>query len=183
MKTKLATLLFGTSAVLVLLAVATPPADPKPLSSFDAQVKPLLAQMTLNEKIGQMTQPEQENIKDLSEVETYGFGSVLSGGSSDPKEGNSLEAWTNLYDRLQQHTAKSRLKIPLLYGIDAVHGHNNILGAVIFPHNVGLGCTRDAALVEKIGRRDRGRGSRQRYPVGLRAMRHRAAGHSLGTHL
>jgi beta-glucosidase len=125
---------------------------PKPLSSFDAQVKPLLARMTLEEKIGQMTQPEQDAIKDLTEIERYGFGSVLSGGSSDPKEGNSLQAWTDLYDRIQRHTAASRLKIPLLYGIDAVHGHNNILGAVIFPHNVGLGCTRNPALVEKIGR-------------------------------
>ena len=126
--------------------------QPKPLSSFDPQVKPLLAQMTLEEKIGQMTQPDQENIKDLSDIEKYSFGSILSGGTSDPKEGNSLEAWTNLYDRLQQHTSLSRLKIPLLYGIDAVHGHNNVLGAVIFPHNIGLGCTRNRELVEKVAR-------------------------------
>ncbi len=126
--------------------------QPKPLSSFDPQVKPLLARMTLEEKIGQMTQPDQENIKDLSDIEKYSFGSILSGGTSDPKEGNSLEAWTNLYDRLQQHTRLSRLKIPLLYGIDAVHGHNNVLGAVIFPHNIGLGCTRNRALVEKVAR-------------------------------
>jgi beta-glucosidase len=150
-----------TAAVLAaLLGIAlfatrlhTSAADaPKPFSSFDAQVKPLLAQMTLDEKIGQMTEPEQDAIKDLTEIERYDFGSVLSGGSSDPKEGNSLKAWTDLYDRIQQHTAASRLKIPLLYGIDAVHGHNNVLGAVIFPHNVGLGCTRNPALVEKIGR-------------------------------
>jgi beta-glucosidase len=76
----------------------------------------------------------------------------LSGGDSDPKEGNSLQAWTDMYDRLQQRTANTRLKIPILYGVDALHGHNNVLGAVIFPHNVGLGCTRDAALVEKISR-------------------------------
>ena len=123
----------------------------RPLESYRAYLR-LLARMTLDEKIGQMTQPEQDAIKDLTEIERYAFGSVLSGGSSDPKEGNSLQAWTDLYDRIQQHTAASRLKIPLLYGIDAVHGHNNVLGAVIFPHNVGLGCTRDPALVEKIGR-------------------------------
>jgi beta-glucosidase len=126
--------------------------QPKPLSSFDPQVKPLLAQMTLEEKLGQMTQPDQEYIKDLSDIEKYFLGSVLSGGSSDPKEGNSLQAWTNLYDRIQQHTALTRLRIPLLYGIDAVHGHNNVLGAVIFPHHIGLGCTRNAALVEKVER-------------------------------
>jgi len=129
---------------------AAPPA--KPLSSFDPQAKALLAQMTLDEKIGQMTQPDQESIKDLSDIERYFVGSILSGGSSDPKEGNSLQAWTDLYDRLQQHTTLTRLKIPILYGIDAVHGHNNILGAVIFPHNIGLGCTRNPALVEKVER-------------------------------
>lgn len=127
-------------------------AQPKRLSAFDPQVKALLARMTLDEKVGQMTQPDQSYIKDLSDVERYALGSVLSGGSSDPKEGNSLEAWTNLYDSIQQHSERTRLKIPILYGIDAVHGHNNVLNAVIFPHNVGLGCTRDAALVEKIGR-------------------------------
>ena len=129
---------------------AAPPA--KSLSSFDPQVKAILAQMTLDEKVGQMTQPDQESIKDLSDIEHYLFGSILSGGSSDPKEGNSLQAWTDLYDRLQQHTTLTRLKIPILYGVDAVHGHNNVLGAVIFPHNIGLGCTRNAALVEKVER-------------------------------
>ena len=122
------------------------------LSSFDPQVKALVARMTLDEKVGQMTQPDQEFIKDLSDIEHYSLGSILSGGSSDPKEGNSVQAWTDLYDRLQQHTTLSRLKIPILYGVDAVHGHNNILGAVIFPHNIGLGCTRNPELVEKVER-------------------------------
>ena len=144
------------AAAVLLLLTAHPPAraasQPRPLASFDSQVKPLLARMTLDEKIAQMTEPEQDQIKDLTEIETYDFGSVLSGGSSDPKEGNSLEAWTNLYDRIQQHTARSRLRIPLLYGVDALHGHNNVLGAVIFPHNIGLGCTRNPALVEQIAR-------------------------------
>ena len=144
------------AAATLLLWATHPPAraasQPRPLASFDSQVKPLLARMTLDEKIAQMTEPEQDQIKDLTEIETYDFGSVLSGGSSDPKEGNSLEAWTNLYDRIQRHTARSRLRIPLLYGVDALHGHNNVLGAVIFPHNIGLGCTRNPALVEQIAR-------------------------------
>jgi beta-glucosidase len=106
--------------------------------------------MTLDEKIGQMTQPEQNELKDPADVEKYFVGSVLSGGSSDPKEGNSLKAWTDLYDRLQARTQNTRLKIPLLYGIDAVHGHNNVLDAVIFPHNIGLGCTRNAKLIEQV---------------------------------
>jgi len=134
--------------VAALLGVALSAASqPKPLSSFDPQVKPLLARMTLAEKIGQMTQPDQEYIKDLADIENYFVGSILSGGSSDPKEGNSLQAWTDLYDRLQRHTANTRLKIPILYGIDAVHGHNNVLGAVVFPHEIGLGATRNAALL------------------------------------
>ncbi len=137
-----------SAAVVRLMAQSSP----KQLSSFDSQVKPLLARMTLDEKIGQMTQPEQEHVVDNDDIETLFVGSVLSGGSSDPKAGNSLEAWRELYDRVQSHTRKTRLRIPLLYGVDAVHGHNNVLGAVIFPHNIGLGCTRDAALVEKIER-------------------------------
>ena len=146
---------FGAALALACIAVrhsTSAEVQPKPLSSFDPQVKVLLARMTIDEKIGQMTQPDQEYIKDLSDLERYSIGSVLSGGSSDPKEGNSLEAWTNLYERIQQHSEKTRLRIPILYGIDAVHGHNNVLGAVIFPHNIGLGCTRNAALVEKIER-------------------------------
>ncbi len=142
-----AAILAGSIAAFDLAAAA-----PRRLSDFDPQVKALLARMTLDEKIGQMTQPDQDYIKDLADIERYGFGSVLSGGSSDPKEGNSLQAWTDLYDRIQRHTANTRLRIPLLYGIDAVHGHSNLLGAVIFPHNIGLGATGDAALVEKIGR-------------------------------
>ena len=145
-----------TAAVFAAIATASvllfAASKPKALSSYDPQVKALLAQMTLDEKIGQMTQPEQSALKDPADVENYFVGSLLSGGDSDPAEGNSLQAWTNLYDRLQKRTEKTRLRIPLLYGIDAVHGHNNVLGAVIFPHNIGLGCTRNPALVEKVER-------------------------------
>ena len=141
-------------AVVPILVACSLLAGPpgKPLPSFDPEVKALVARMTLDEKIGQMTQPDQSYIKDLSDIETLSIGSILSGGSSDPKEGNTVQNWSDLYDRLQQHSAKSRLKIPILYGIDAVHGHNNILGAVIFPHNIGMGCTRNPELVEKAAR-------------------------------
>ncbi len=140
-----------SSVLTVLFAVTVLTASsPKRLSSFDAQVNALLAKMTLDEKVGQMTQPDQSYLKSDSDIEKYFLGSVLSGGDSDPKDGNTLEAWTNLYDRYQKHSLKTRLRIPLLYGVDAVHGHSNVLGAVIFPHNIGLGCTRNAALVEKI---------------------------------
>jgi beta-glucosidase len=155
MKTRSVFLLCLVGAIAVPAFLAAPPpagAPQRKFSSYDEQIKPLLARMTVEEKIGQMTQPDQDFIKDLSDIENLALGSVLSGGSSDPKEGNSLKAWTDLIDRIQQHTQKSRLKIPLLYGVDAVHGHSNLLNAVIFPHNIGLGCTRNPALIEKVER-------------------------------
>jgi len=124
----------------------------KAFSAYDPQVQPILARMTLEEKVGQMMQPDQEHLKDVADVEKYFLGSLLSGGSSDPAAGNGLDAWTDMYERYQSHALKTRLKIPLLYGVDAVHGHSNVIGAVIFPHNVGLGATRDPALVEEIAR-------------------------------
>jgi beta-glucosidase len=150
MKSTFACALCAAIAACFFLSAAPPQA--KPLSSYDPQVKPLLAQMTLDEKIGQMTQPDYGAIRDQSDIENLFLGSILSGGDTDPQAGNSVQAWTDLYDSVQAHTAKTRLKIPLLYGIDAVHGHNNVLGAVIFPHDIGLGCTRNAALVEKVER-------------------------------
>ena len=124
----------------------------KPLSSHDKKVRALLARMTLEEKIGQMTQAEQNALKDAGDIEKYFLGSLLNGGSSDPKAGNSLDAWTDMYDGYQARALRTRLAIPLLYGVDAVHGHNNLLGAVVFPHNIGLGCTRNPRLVEHAGR-------------------------------
>jgi beta-glucosidase len=139
--------------VLLFHAVtAAAPPQPRPLSSYDPQAKQLLAQMTLDEKVGQMTQADYNALRDESDIENLFLGSVLSGGDTDPRAGNSVQAWTDHYDEVQQHTAKTRLKIPLLYGVDAVHGHNNLLGAVIFPHDIGLGCTRNPELVEKVER-------------------------------
>lgn len=147
--------LFGCLFVLVF-AVLYPgylfAGDVRRLSSYDPEVQALLSTMTLDEKIGQMIQAESRELKGPEDIETFYLGSILSGGSDDPKAGNSVEAWTDLYDSLQQRALATRLKIPLLYGIDAVHGHSNVLGAVIFPHNIGLGCTRNPELVETIGR-------------------------------
>ena len=127
-------------------------AAPRRLSTFDPGVRPLLARMTLEEKVGQMVQAEITGLKDKGDVEKYFLGSLLSGGNGDPQAGNSLEAWTDMYDEYQSRALKTRLAIPVLYGIDAVHGHSNVLNAVIFPHNIGLGCTRSARLVEESSR-------------------------------
>ncbi|MCA9994317.1 MAG: glycoside hydrolase family 3 C-terminal domain-containing protein [Anaerolineales bacterium] len=113
-----------------------------------AQIDALLEQMTLGEKIGQMTQPEKNSIP-AEDVTTYAIGSVLSGGGGNPKP-NTVENWAAMVATFQEAALQSRLGIPLIYGVDAVHGHNNVHGAVIFPHNIGLGATRDADLVERI---------------------------------
>ena len=125
---------------------------PRFFSRFDARAQELLGRMTLEEKIGQMTQPDQMYLSDIEDIDKYHLGSVLSGGDSDPKSGNDLQSWTDMYDRHQARALKTRLKIPLVYGVDALHGHNNVIGAVVFPHNIGLGCTRDPKLVEQAAR-------------------------------
>ncbi len=119
------------------------------IARYDGRADSLLASMTLAEKIGQMTQVDQDFLQDSADIERFFLGSILNGGTSDPKEGNSLEAWSALYERLQRHALATRLRIPLLYGVDAVHGHSNVLGAVIFPHDVGLGATRDSQVVRR----------------------------------
>jgi beta-glucosidase len=106
--------------------------------------------MTLDEKIGQMTQVDMNAVKDRSDISHYAFGSMLSGGDSDPAD-IAPKGWLESCREFQQQALKSRLKIPLIYGIDAVHGHNNVDGAVVFPHNIGLGATRNPALVRKAG--------------------------------
>jgi len=139
----LAGVFFGSLFAVNLLAVETP--------SCDSKVEALLAQMTLDEKIGQMVQTDMKALKDKGDVQKYFLGSVLSGGSSDPTN-NSPQAWLELVEGFQSSALKTRLKIPLFYGIDAVHGHNNVEGAVIFPHNIGLGATRNPKLVEAAAR-------------------------------
>jgi beta-glucosidase len=134
--------------VACILSLWLAAASAQPSAHYDQQADALLAQMTLDEKIGQMTQTDLEALKDKSSVQRYFLGSVLSGGGHAPAEGDA-KGWLKSCDELNSWALKTRLKIPLLYGIDAVHGHNNVDGAVIFPHNIGLGATRNPALVEK----------------------------------
>ena len=140
-------------SIILGISLATAMSHAAPLfSQHDKQVDALLAQMTLDEKIGQMTQVDSSALKDKSDVQKYFLGSVLSGGSSNPTNGNTAQDWLDFVTEFQSQALQTRLKIPLLYGIDAVHGHNNIDGATIFPHHVGLGATHDAKLIERAER-------------------------------
>jgi beta-glucosidase len=127
---------------------APPYEDPSlPVSQ---RVADLLSRMTLAEKVGQMTQTERYQVyDDATPITTYGLGSILSGGGSTPTD-NNPQAWADMVDRFQQAALDTRLHIPLLYGIDSVHGDGNMLGATVFPHNIGLGATRDPALVRNV---------------------------------
>ena len=117
----------------------------------DTRVRDLLSRMTLDEKIGQMAQADSGAVANAADVQKYALGAMLSGGNSKPPKNNPA-AWLKMVNEYQSWALKTRLKIPLLYGIDAVHGHNDVVGTVIFPHNIGLGATRDAALVEQAER-------------------------------
>lgn len=127
-------------------------ASPEWLTARDDEARALVAKMTLAEKVGQMTQPDWKALKDRNDVGGLFLGSLLCGGSSDPDTGNTLKDWTDVYEEAQKQALGTRLAIPLVFGVDAVHGNNNVLGAVVFPHNVGLGCTRDPELIERIGK-------------------------------
>jgi beta-glucosidase len=159
------------SAALVVMAGATPStsaasptAGPSPGATGsaaelvwrdpsrtpDERARALLTEMTLDEKIGQMTQLEQGSV-DPGDVTSLMLGSVLSGGGGAPTQ-DDPEGWYQMVQGFQDAARSTRLGIPMLYGVDAVHGHNNVPGATIFPHAVGLGATRDPDLVERIGR-------------------------------
>ncbi|KAL6629777.1 hypothetical protein ACP70R_029542 [Stipagrostis hirtigluma subsp. patula] len=122
--------------------------DPK--QPLNARISDLLGRMTLAEKIGQMSQIERVNAT-ADVMQKYFIGSVLSGGGSVPAPNAPPREWVKMVNEIQRGALSSRLGIPMLYGIDAVHGHNNVYKATIFPHNIGLGCTRDPELVQRIG--------------------------------
>src|SRR3954464_3808433 len=103
--------------------------------------------MTMEEKIGQMTLGDHSALKRRpTDVRELFLGGVLSGGDA-PAEPNTPEGWADMHDRYQSLALQSRLGIPIIYGVDAVHGMGGMRGATVFPHNIGLGCTRDEALV------------------------------------
>jgi len=137
---------------VINISAQTPPYL-NPALPIDQRVNDLMSRMSLDEKIGQMMQVDLNTIKSKkTDITTYFIGSILSGGDADPTEGNDPLSWADTYDTLQNYSLKTPLKIPMIYGVDALHGHNNVVGATIFPHNIGLGCTRNPELVKKIGR-------------------------------
>ncbi len=151
----------GALAIAIVPAAsATTKADPgaapsaghilpylNPRLPVEARVRDLLSRMTLQEKVGQMTQDERGSVDtDPSEIADLDLGSVLSGAGSAPTP-NTPEAWADMIDGYQSQALATRLHIPLLYGVDSVHGDSNLVGATIFPQNIGMGATRDPALV------------------------------------
>ncbi|MFK4266053.1 glycoside hydrolase family 3 N-terminal domain-containing protein [Streptomyces milbemycinicus] len=114
------------------------------------RVKDLLSRMSLEEKAGQMTQAERNALTAPGDIADYNLGSLLSGGGSVPTP-NTPAAWARMVDAFQLRAQAARFQIPLVYGVDAVHGHNNVVGTTVMPHNIGLGATRDPRLAEKTG--------------------------------
>ncbi|GFZ20637.1 glycosyl hydrolase family protein [Actinidia rufa] len=116
--------------------------DPK--QPLNRRINDLMKRMLLEEKIGQMAQLDRSSVSPEI-MRDYSIGSVLSGGGSVPLPQASPEDWVNMINEFQNGSLSSRLGIPMIYGIDAVHGHNNVYKATIFPHNVGLGATRQGS--------------------------------------
>ncbi len=151
---------FACLCVLSLAACGSPKAASENRVPADApykdakrpveeRVADLLSRMTLEEKIGQMTQLEKGSVTP-GDVRALSLGSVLSGGGGSPRP-NTPAAWAGMIDGFQDEALSTRLGIPVLYGVDSVHGHNNLRNATIFPHNIGLGAAGDVELTRAVG--------------------------------
>ena len=121
----------------------------------EARIAALIARMSLEERVGQVIQADIDSITP-EDLRRYPLGSLLAGGSAGPNHDNRAPAadWVALITRFRAVAAEPRpghTPIPLIFGIDAVHGHNKIVGATLFPHNIGLGAARDPELVRRIG--------------------------------
>lgn len=123
-------------------------------AQMEQKIADMLKNMTLEQKIAQMIQPEIRNIT-VEDMRKYGFGSYLNGGGSFPNNNKHAtpEDWVDLAEEMYQASIDDSLDgstIPTMWGTDAVHGHNNVIGATLFPHNIGLGAANNPALIEKI---------------------------------
>lgn len=130
------------------------PADAPYLNSklsIDERVDDLISRMSDREKIGQMILIEKNSLR-KGDIEKYNIGALLSGGGAGPKDGNSPLAWLQMIRGFQGEAKKTCLKIPLLYGIDAIHGHANVQGATVFPHFIGLAATNDPDVVRRVAK-------------------------------
>src|SRR5882757_2301045 len=148
------------SALLVSTPVAAeiwqkPAPTVAPDASLEARVRTIVAGMTLEQKIGQMTQADIRSVTP-DDVRKYYLGSVLNGGGAWPGMNMhaSVSDWLRLSDEFYRASMSTdmKVKVPVIWGIDAVHGNNNIYGATLFPHNIGLGAAHDPALMTRIGR-------------------------------
>jgi len=117
--------------------------------AVEARVAGLLAQMTLDEKVGQMVMVDYGALASLDDITTYFLGGLLPSGDEAPAN-NTPQAWLDLTNSFRPKASATRLGIPLIVGIDAVHGNAKVAGATVFPHDIGLGCTRDPALVTSV---------------------------------
>lgn len=161
----LAALMAGTAAASVAAqgnATATPSLWPRadsPAAITDPvterRIDALLARMTVEQKVGQTVQADISAITP-ADLDRYPLGSILAGGSSGPNgnERATPAEWSALVQAFRDASTKAgpgRVPIPILFGVDAVHGHNNVPGATLFPHNIGLGAARDPELIRRIG--------------------------------
>jgi hypothetical protein len=117
-----------------------------PKESTETRVSDLLSHLTFEEKIGQMTLVEKDSLQNISDITDYHLGALLSGSGSKPND-NSAEGWRKMIGEFQTEAKKSRLGIPLFYGVDAVHGHAHVPDATVFPHAIGLGATNNPELL------------------------------------
>ncbi len=140
--------LVGAAPTIVLNAHGYPYLDAS--QPVAVRVADLMSRMTLADKVGQMTQAERAAVGDGTDITKYRLGSLLSGGGSTPGS-NTPAGWADMIDGFQAQALSTPLQIPMIYGIDSVHGDNNLAGATLFPHNIGIGATRDPALAEKEG--------------------------------
>ena len=140
-------------ALLLVLSftACTISSNKKDAQAISKKVANILDQMTLTEKVGQMTQVDMRLLDNPSDIKTYHIGSILSGGGAVPKINTPLN-WLEMVNGFQKIAMEDRLAIPLIYGVDAVHGHNNVLGSTVFPHNLALGAANDADLVYRINK-------------------------------
>ncbi len=148
------TLIFGVKALLNRDKFVDIPSDARYKNSslpIDERVDDLMSRMTQKEKIGQMALVDKNSLIKPIDIKRYNLGALLSGAGAKPSD-NTPKGWADMISGYQSEAKKTRLQIPLFYGIDANHGHSNIPGATIFPHAINLGAANDANLTQEVAK-------------------------------